>query len=189
MWTYFEPGPSQELPPVDYAQTLERLHDAMRHIDISAPPFTERLAETRRWLADPDATPDLRGDDRELIVQRLELPHQLHVAAGGDQLLHGEPHPWNVLTTDAGLRFIDFENCARGPIEYDLAWVPRVVSEHYWGADQELVGEYRRVVLALVAAHRWHREDQHPSGRQSGIAFLEVLRAGPPWPTLDDMRW
>ena len=41
----------------------------------------------------------------------------------------------------------------------------------------------------LIAAHRWRRDDQHPSGRQSGVAFLDVLRAGPPWPSIDTVRW
>ena len=59
----------------------------------------------------------------------------------------------------------------------------------YRDADQELVGECRTLVLALIAAHRWRRDDQHPSGRQSGVAFLNVLRAGPPWPALDAIHW
>jgi Ser/Thr protein kinase RdoA (MazF antagonist) len=38
------------------------------------------------------------------------------------QLLHGEAHRWNVLNTTNGLLFMDFENTAYGPVEYDLAW-------------------------------------------------------------------
>ena len=49
----------------------------------------------------------------------------------------------------------------------------------------DLVGECRGVVLAIIAAHRWSRDDQHPSGRQSGVAFLNALREGPPWPPLN----
>lgn len=76
-----------------------------------------------------------------------------------------------------------------GPVEYDLAWVPRTVSERYPDADQDLIAEYRGVVLALIAAHRWRRDDQHPSGRQGGAAFLDAVRQGPPWPPLDDVTW
>ena len=53
MWTYFEPARSEELPPADYADALERLHGALRQVDVSAPHFTDRLAEIRQWLADP----------------------------------------------------------------------------------------------------------------------------------------
>jgi thiamine kinase-like enzyme len=190
MWIYFEPAQSREIPPGDYAHALERLHDALRRVDMSAPHFADRLAEIRRWLADGDATPDLADEDRELLLDRLETPRRLLTDRGAaEQLLHGEPHPGNVLTTKNGLLFIDFENCARGPVELDLAWVPNEVSERYPDADQELVGECRTLVLALIAAHRWRRDDQHPSGRQSGVAFLSVLRAGPPWPALDDIHW
>jgi hypothetical protein len=45
------------------------------------------------------------------------------------------------------------------------------------------------VVLAIIAARRWSRDDEHPSGRQSGLAFLDALRVGPPWPALDDVTW
>ena len=90
-----------------------------------------------------------------------------------------------MLGTKNGPLFIDFENTAHGPVEYDLAWVPKAVSERYPDADQDLVGECRGVVLAIIATHRWSRDDQHPSGRPSGVAFLNALRTGPPWPALD----
>ena len=41
MWTYFEPMQSRELPPGDYARALERLHGALRRVDMSAPHFTD----------------------------------------------------------------------------------------------------------------------------------------------------
>ena len=137
---------------------------------------------------EPDVAAGLADDDRALILAGLEPPPALDVA-GVAQRLHGEPHPWNLLTTPAGPRFIDFENCARGPIEYDLASVPTRVSRCYRDADQDLVDACRRVVLALVAAHRWHRDDRHPSGRQSGLDYLRALHVGPPWPGLDDVHW
>lgn len=190
LWTHVEPVPSRGLTPGDYADALERLHGALRQIDMGAPHVTDRLAGIRRWLADGGETPDLADEDRVLLLERLETPRRLHPDRGSvEQLLHGEPHSWNVLGTDDGPLFIDFENCARGPVEFDLAWVPDDVSLRYRGADQDLVGECRALVLALVAAHRWHRHDQHPSGRQSGVAFLHALRAGPPWPALDAVRW
>lgn len=95
----------------------------------------------------------------------------------------------NVLNTLHGPLFIDFENTAVGPVEYDIAWVPRQVAERYPDADQALLDECRGTVLAIIATHRWSRGDQHPSGRRSGFAFLDAVRDGPPWPALDDVVW
>jgi hypothetical protein len=94
-----------------------------------------------------------------------------------------------VLNMTNGPLFIDFENTARGPVEYDLAWVPSEVSAGFPDVDQDLLGDCRGIVLAIIAMHRWRRGDQHPSGRPSGVAFLTALREGPPWPPLDAVVW
>jgi len=188
MWTYYEPVPSRELPPAEYAQALERLHADMRTIDVTTPHFMDRVADTQQDVASRDVTPELPDADRELLANTLRSLRRSIVDRGAaEQLLHGEPHPWNVLSTKNGPLFIDFENSVRGPVEFDLAWVPHEVSEHYPDADQDLVGECRGVMLAIVAACRWRRDDQHPSGRRSGAEFLSALREGPPWPAVDDV--
>jgi hypothetical protein len=102
-----------------------------------------------------------------------------------EQLLHGEPHPGNVLSTKSGLRFVDLETCCRGPVEFDLAHVPEQVSELYPGVDHDLLRECRVLVLAMVAAWRWDPDDQFPNGQGAGRELLGALRDGPPWPALD----
>lgn len=190
MWAYFEPAQSRVLPPAEYANALARLHAGLRRIDVAMPHFLDRVADIQRDVASRDVTPDLADTDRALLADTLrDLRQSIVNRRGAEQLLHGEPHPFNILNTKNGPLFIDFENTARGPVEYDLAWVPDEVSRHYPGADHDLVGECRGVVLAIVATHRWSRNDQHPSGRESGVAFLRVLREGPPWPALDDVVW
>ena len=189
MWTYFEPV-RRVLPPAEYAQALARLHAGLRQIDVTAPHFMDRVAATQHDVANRDVTPDLAETDRVLLADTLgDLSGSIVNRRAAEQVLHGEPHPWNVLDTKNGPLFMDFENTCHGPIEYDLAWVPDEVSERYPDADQDLVGECRGVVLAIIATHRWSRGDQHPSGRQSGVAFLDVARAGPPWPAIDSVHW
>jgi Ser/Thr protein kinase RdoA (MazF antagonist) len=186
MWTYYEPVPSRELAPADYAHALERLHAGMRQTDVTTPHFTDRVAEAQRLVASRDHTPALAGADRELLSNTLRsLKRAIGDRGAAEQLLHGEPHPGNVLGAKNALLFIDFETCCRGPVEFDIAHVPEEVSEQYPGADQELLGECRGLVLAMVAAWRWRRDDQHPNGRRAGAEFLSALREGPPWPTLD----
>jgi aminoglycoside phosphotransferase (APT) family kinase protein len=185
MWIHYEPVPSQELPPADYAHALERLHAGMRQIDIATPHFMDRVADTQRDVADRDVTPELPDADRELLANTLRSLRRSIVDRGAaEQLLHGEPHPWNVLSTKNGPLFIDFENSVRGPVEYDLAWVPEEVSERYPDADQELVGECRGLMLAIIATWRWRQDDQHPS-RPQRAEWLSAFRQGPPWPSVD----
>ncbi len=188
LWTYYRPVPSRVLTSADYVHALERLHAGMRQIDISAPHFLDRIADTLHMVEGQTETPELGDEDRELVASTLRnVPSSIVKRGAAEQLLHGEPHPWNVLITKSGPLFIDFENAACGPVEYDLAWVPEEVSTRYPGADQELIAQYRGLMLAIIVAHRWHRDDQHPSGRRSGMEYLSALRAGPPWPVVDDV--
>ena len=183
--TYYEQVPTRALPPGDYASALERLHGALRQIDVEAPHCTDRVADVQRWIADRDATPDLGNGDRQLLLDTLGGLRQSVVGRSApEQLLHGEPHPWNVLDTTSGPRFVDVENAVRGPLEWDLGWVPVAVSERYTGADRDLVVDCRGLVLAIVAAHCWRPEDERP-GRESRTAFMDAVRGGPPWAALD----
>jgi Ser/Thr protein kinase RdoA (MazF antagonist) len=184
LWTYYEPV--REVLPADYAHALERLHAGMRQIDISAPHFTDRVAEAQRLVDSRDHTPALADADRELLSNTLQsLRRAIGDRGASEQLLHGEPHPGNVLGAKDGPVFVDLETCCRGPVEFDIAHVPDEVSEHYPDADQGLLGECRAITLAMVAAWRWRRDDHHPNGRQAGLELLSALREGPPWPTLD----
>ena len=89
----------------------------------------------------------------------------------------GEPHPGNVLTTSNGLLFIDLETCCRGPVEFDLAHAPEEVSGRYQGVNQDLLGECRILVLAMIATWRWDRDDHLPDGRRLGAEWLSQIRA------------
>jgi Ser/Thr protein kinase RdoA (MazF antagonist) len=178
LWKYYEPGSPQEVAAADYARALGRLHVGMRKIDLPVPHFTERVAEAQRLVADRDRTPALAPDDRVLLGTTLRrLAREIEDRNVDDQLLHGEPHPGNVLNTKTGPLFIDLETCCRGPIEFDLAHVPEEVSGHYPDVDHELLRLCRILVLAMIATWRWDRDDQLPNGRQLGTEWLSQIRA------------
>ena len=182
--TYYEVS-AGALPPDDYADALGRLHRAMRDVPVEAPHFTERIADVQQWLASPQATPDLADEEREYLGSTLtRLREAVIDRRAPEQLLHGEPHPWNVLDTNDGPLFVDFENGVRGPVEWDLGWVPASVSDRYASADRDLVDTCRGLVLTIVAAHCWRPEDERPGARSRG-AFMKAVRAGPPWVALD----
>lgn len=185
LWTYYEPV-TPVVSPADYARALEQLHAGMRKIDMPSPRFTDRLAEAEEIAASPDLSPELTGADRAFLSCRLGcLRRAIEARGAAEQLLHGEPYPGNVLSTENGPLFIDLETCCRGPVEFDLAHVPQAVCEHYPDVDRGLLDDCRQLVLAMVAAWRWELGDEFPNGRRFGDEFLRLLRAGPPWPALD----
>jgi len=178
LWTYYEPAAPREVSPAGYAGALQRLHAGMRKLEVPAPHFTDRVEQAQQLVASRDHTPALADADRELLGDTLRSLRRVigdHGAA--EQLLHGEPHPGNVLTTKNGLLFIDLETCCRGPVEFDLAHAPEEVSEHYPGINQDLLRECRILVLAMITTWRWDRGDQLPNGRQLGTEWLSQIRA------------
>lgn len=187
LWTYYAPV-TPEVAPADYAKALERLHAGMRKLDVATPHFTDRITEAEQIVASRDLSPALTDVDRAFLSGTLKRVRQTvadHDAP--DQLLHGEPHPGNLLSTKTGALFIDLETCCRGPIEFDLAHTPDDVTPHYPNVDQALLSDCRALVLAMLAAWRWDAGDQFPDGPRWGRAFISTLRKGPPWPSLDAM--
>ena len=178
LWTYYEPAKPRKVPPADYASALERLHVGMRKLDIPTPHFTDRVEQAQQLVASRDQTPALADADREVLGDTLRrLRRVIGDCGAAEQLLHGEPHPGNVLTTKNGLLFIDLETCCRGPVEFDLAHAPEEVSEHYPGVDQNVLRECRILVLAMITTWRWDRDDHFPNGRQLGTEWLSQIRA------------
>lgn len=178
LWTYYEPVSIREVGPRDYASALKQLHAGMRQIDMVTPHFTDRVAEAQWLVGSRDQTPALADADREFLSETLRsLRRAIGDRGGAEQLLHGEPHPGNLLRTKQGLLFIDLETCCRGPVEFDIAHAPEAVSEHYPGADQQLLHQCRALMLAMIVTWRWDRDDKLPNGRQLGLTWLHELRA------------
>ncbi|MBF9127633.1 aminoglycoside phosphotransferase family protein [Plantactinospora sp. S1510] len=178
LWTYYEPATPPEVSPADYASTLKRLHCGMRELDVPTPHFTDRVEQAQQLVANRDRTPALADADRELLGDTLRsLRRAIGERGGAEQLLHGEPHPGNVLTTRNGLLFIDLETCCRGPVEFDLAHAPEEVGEHYPDVNPGLLHGCRILVLAMITTWRWDRGDQLPNGRQLRTEWLGQLRA------------
>jgi Phosphotransferase enzyme family len=184
-WAHCEQA-SGEISPARYATALERLHDRMAQVEVAAPHFSVRVAEAEQLLASPDRSPQLPDPERALLAGILrDQRRAIGERSPAEQLLHGEPHPGNVLNIASGPLFVDLETCCRGPVEFDVAHVPEEVSRCYAGAEQELLAVCRLLALAMVTAWRWDRDDEFPDGRRAGQELLRALHAGPPWPSLD----
>jgi hypothetical protein len=182
LWTSYE-SVSTAVPPAEYARALAQLHVGLRTIDVATPHFTDRVAEAAGHIA---STSVLDDADRELVGSTLQrLERAITDRGAPEQLLHGEPHPGNVLSTRHGPLFIDLETLCRGPVEFDLAHAPAAVGEHYPGVDRDLLRDCQGLVLAIVAGWRCEPDDGLPNREERLRELLVALRAGPPWPTLD----
>ncbi|WP_326573656.1 aminoglycoside phosphotransferase family protein [Streptomyces sp. NBC_00481] len=177
LWTYYEPvGP--EITPVDYADVFLRHHAALRQIDLDAPHFTDRVAVALREVSDRERSPELLDSDRELLSDTLSgLSAAISTDKAVDQLLHGEPHPGNLLNTRRGPLFVDLATCCRGPIEFDLAHAHEEVGQHYAGADHGLIHRCRALNWAMFSAWRWRRDDQMPDRGHWRVEGLNRVRA------------
>jgi len=179
LWSYYESLPSDNLVPSVYARALMHLHDGMRRIEVAAAHVTERVAKARWLLGDRARTPELVDTDRRLLLDTLRsLTRSIANRKANEQLLHGEPHPGNLLNTKAGPLFVDLETCCRGPVEFDIAHAPDKVADYYPAIDRDLLQMCRLLVLAMVTSWRWDRDDQLPDGRQRATEWLSQLRAG-----------
>jgi hypothetical protein len=188
LWTYYEPVAPPDFPPHEYARALERLHAGMRQADTTGdwlPHFTDRVDEAQILVDDPTNNFEIAGADRELLGTTLRTMRRRILDRGAaEQLLHGEPHPGNVLRTRGGLLFVDLETCCLGPIEFDIAHAtinasgtPIEVGVLYAGADQSLVRECWILMLAMVTAWRCEPGDDLPNGRAMAMDWIRQLRA------------
>lgn len=176
-WTHH--ASSDPPPPAAVAAALVRLHAGLRMLDVAVPTFTDRVGEARALVTDPARTPDLADADRALLVATLDdRTRAILERAAPEQVLHGEPHPGNVLGTAEGVRFVDLETCCRGPVAFDVAHLPPEVADRYPGIDADLLAHCRVLVLALVACWRWDIDDRFPDGRRAGHELLQQLRSG-----------
>jgi Phosphotransferase enzyme family len=184
VWTYYPARPSSELAPADYAAALSRLHAGLRRIDATAPHCLDRVEEAAGLIGIGAQGPGLLNDaDRTVLVDTLtRAARAIRERGAADQLLHGEPHPGNVLNTQSGPLFVDLETCCRGPVEFDVAHAPEEVADFYPNLDEVLLRECRVLVLAMALAWRLDPADQLPNGKLAAKELIRALRAGPPYP-------
>ena len=179
LWTWYEPA-GGDVAPTAYAHALTELHAAMRSVeaDVVTPHLVDRVDDALRIVDDAGASPELRDGDRSFLAAALRDLRDSVLRRAEVQVVHGEPHPGNVLATAHGPRVIDLETCCRAPVAFDLAHAPEEVADRYGGADPELLRDCRNLARALVTAWRWDRDDVFPGGRAMGVDWLAALRAG-----------
>lgn len=187
LWTYHEPVPPFALTAPEYATALSQLHAGLRDAEVSGvavPHFLDRVDDAQRLIDDPTNNAGITGDDRALLGATLGTMRRAIVERETpEQLLHGEPHPGNLLRTGVGVLFVDLETCCRGPVEFDIAHAfiegdgpPMDVAAHYPGADATLVQDCWTLMLAMIVAWRCEPGDDLPDGASRAKDWIRQLR-------------
>jgi hypothetical protein len=178
-WERIEGPDRTDVPAPELAGSLRSLHTALNRTEVALPPFSAMLVKAREVLDNDAVMAALPLEDRTFLrdVYDRGLIALEGVRFDGRRL-HGEPHNGNRIETSTGLRWIDFESCCCGPLEWDLAFQPPEVVRLFPEADGGLLALLRRLNSARVATWCWAGA-RHPEMRHHGAQHISLLRHGP----------
>jgi Ser/Thr protein kinase RdoA (MazF antagonist) len=176
LWERLDGVDQAQVDAGELLRSLGRLHDVLADTTHPLPSFRSSLMRARRALDDDSFMGPLPPADRAFL--RDTFDQGLSVLGGtatSEHRLHGEPHEANRLVTSAGLRWIDFESCCVGPLEWDLAFQPRDVDALMIDVDHALLALLRRLNSVRVAT--WClAQSRFPGMRRHGELHLALLR-------------
>jgi Ser/Thr protein kinase RdoA (MazF antagonist) len=176
LWERLDRTRQPGAPPDAVEASLCRLHAALARTTVEVPSFRTWISEAQAAVEDDTFRFALPPHDRDL----LRHVFRQGLAALGDLVfdqrrLHGEPHEGNRVVTRAGLRWLDFESCCIGPLEWDLASLPTAVSDRFPEIDTALLKVLARLNSARVAT--WcGGQARFPEMRRHGEVHLAILR-------------
>jgi hypothetical protein len=129
-WRYL--APASAAPPDEAAlgSMLRELHVVLRSYPGAAP-WLAPLSDIEVFLARPPAA--LTDADLAALAEAFALlTAELDAAPLDGQVLHGDAGAGNLMATDAGWVWHDFEDVCSGPVAWDLA--PSVASRYMDGS-------------------------------------------------------
>ena len=129
LWHHTPHDPDHRYAPDVVASSLARLHSALREYPGELP--------RRGPLDDLSRILDRHGDTMDGAAPRLRAEAARIEATMPDvaaRPLHGDAHPGNLIATEAGPCWLDFEDTWRGPLGWDLGILARQGGPEYLAA-------------------------------------------------------
>jgi hypothetical protein len=180
LWSRLDHDPDVEADGAIVGRSLLRIHDALDACDVPLPSFRAGLERTRIALFDDVRMAAMAPVDRAFLRAAFtDLMRRLDERTFPERWLHGEPHAGNYLLTPAGLRWIDFEDACRGPMEWDLAFLPEDGVATFKDVDVDLLALLQTLNSARVATWCWVQA-RFPEMRGQGEHHLGFVRNA--WP-------
>jgi Ser/Thr protein kinase RdoA (MazF antagonist) len=180
LWSRLDHDPNAQADGPIVGQSLSRIHEALDGCDVALPSFRDGLERTRIALFDDLRITALSPVDRAFLRAAFtDLMSRLDERTFPEQPLHGEPHVGNYLLTPTWLRWIDFEDACRGPVEWDLAFLPADGVATFKDVDVDLLALLQTLNSARVATWCWVQA-RFPEMRRHGEHHLALVRDS--WP-------
>ena len=181
-WRYEPQDDVVESNPGQIAACLFRLHSSLSSMRNRAafPSFREPLMWALGALARLDFAPELEDLNRALLRETLVdgIARLANDGTGGERVIHGSPHRFNILVADGAPMFIDFETVELGPLEWDLAHLePEVADLYPGGFDQQALALCRVMVSAVTSTWCWEGLERGSDMQNHARHHLEVVRS------------
>jgi hypothetical protein len=158
--------------PRELGRSLRELHAALAAYDGDLAPLTGIREWLARLITQLRPSPDLTQADIERLRFQLEaLTPTVFESALPTQALHGDASMSNLLRTDTGLVWNDFEDVCTGPVAWDVAGL--VTSARTRGLGAEYVDAFLAAygeaegVDTFIEAHVLYGVVWHAFRRQS----------------------
>ncbi|MFI5587725.1 phosphotransferase [Amycolatopsis sp. NPDC051758] len=129
LWHRTRHDPDHRYAPDVVARSLAELHSALREFPGELP--------RRGPLDDLERLLSLNGGAMDGAAPRLAAEAariEAGLPAAAVQPLHGDAHPGNLIATEAGPCWLDFEDTWRGPLAWDLGILARQGGPEYLAA-------------------------------------------------------
>jgi hypothetical protein len=189
-WQYVEHDRNYAVSTAEAAVLLRELHRVLRDYPPSLAaemPLLGIFDEITRWLKFLEVRRALLGID--VIALREAhwlLAEKLRYGGNDVQVIHGDAHKRNLLKTEKGLLWTDFEDACVGPPAWDIACMIRTAPEGMEAAlaaypDAPPWEEIAAYIEArtLEAAVYWQLQAvRHPEQRGEALERLELWRKG-----------
>lgn len=134
-WTYLVTDPDRTPTAADCSAMLVDLHAALRSYPGELPPLASAVVDLPGVIQAARQAGEVLNDAEVgyLHAAAERLAPLLTEPAGQMQPIHGDAHPGNLIATQDGLVWIDFEDVCRGPVEWNLATMmdPAAVAAHH----------------------------------------------------------
>ena len=159
------------------AEALKQVHDALSGIAVPLPSFTVAFESCEAILGSNPGPAMLNSSDR-VFLQNLyaELRSQLSRHEIECQPLHGDAHLGNVLIGASGAIWMDLDDVCFGPVEWDVASLPRDAWSEFPDINHELVALLANLRSLCVSVWCWADFDRSAETSEAAMHHLRRLK-------------